>query len=478
MSRLFETSKMHNTHTENGAVVHESSLSSVVDFYTLAGSSRNHVQNALSAFNKALVQDKDLAVRITLHARDIRAGMGERNVFRTILASLLSSNKFTQDEVVRILKKVPEMGRWDDMLVAFNTPYENIMFDMFISALTNDKTAALAAKWLPRRRNGKNKLFVHKFCKHAAITRQQYQKVLADLSRTVEQQICAKEFSAIDYNKIPSVAASRYQKLFEKHDQVRYGMWIEALSKPVEERAAGVKVNAGALYPYDVIRSLNSVNDARVAQAQWDALPDFMSGSTENILCMSDVSGSMTGEVFGNVDALDIGVSLSMYCAERNQGVFKDKVMIYSTNPFFIDLSGGVRERRNQMMKHVEYGSTNFAAAFDKILELAKRHNLAQEDLPTKVLVFSDMQFDSIGGRQTNFEAIVQKFERAGYVAPTLVFWYLASRKPTSEATIRDKNVALVSGFSPAILKAVLGGDSFNPLDIVKKAVCIERYDW
>lgn len=480
MSELFNVSKLHSARTENGAVAHSSTLSACVDFYVAAGSSRNHVENAVRGFLHAVKEDLDIAVRTLLHMRDIREGMGERNAFRAVLKTVIEQNLLTDHEIQRVMHRIPELGRFDDLFVFFDTRFESVMFDMLVHALTVTDTQALVAKWMPRRKggkNGKNKLFVHRFCKHTGLSRQEYQKVMADMSNAIEQNICAKEFDKIDYNKVPSVAAARYQRLFTKHDEQRYKAWVNELTNPQAIRSAEVKVNAGAVYPYDIIRSLRHGNP-HVAQAQWDALPDFLNGSDENILCISDVSGSMTCEHFGTVDALDIGLSLTMYCAERNTGIFKDKAMVYSTNPFFVDLSGGLRERMQQLMSHVEYGSTNFQKVFDRILELATKHNLSQADLPSKVIVFSDMQFDCVSGDMTNFETIRNKFEKAGYAMPKMVFWHLTSRKETKEATVRDRDVAMVSGFSPSTMKAVLGGDDFTPVGVMKKAVMIPRYDW
>lgn len=79
-SKLFQASQVHSARTENGAVTHKSSLSKVVDFYQIVGASRNHVGNVSDPFLFSLREDKDLAVRIMLHARDIRQGMGERAV--------------------------------------------------------------------------------------------------------------------------------------------------------------------------------------------------------------------------------------------------------------------------------------------------------------------------------------------------------------------------------------------------------------
>lgn len=476
-SKLVQASKLHSARTENGAVAHKSTLSRIVDLYQLAGSSRNHVNNISDAFLFALREDKDLAVRIMLHARDVRQGMGERSVGRKMLE--LSVKHLSDEDNLRIMRKVPEMGRWDDMLVYFGTKYQAEAFHMILAGLDNPATASLVAKWLPREKKG-SKQFVHAFCKFSGLTRVEYRKLCSQLSNTVEQKICAKDFSEINFSQVPSVAAARYQKLFHKHDGERYRQWIEQLTKPVEERPKDVKINAGAVYPYNVLVSSRR-GDASVAQAQWDALPDYMDGSEENVLCMSDVSGSMTNEQFGDVNALDIGLSLTMYCAERNRGVFKDIAMVYSTNPYFIELSGSLQDRQRQLMKHVEYGSTDLQKAFDEILKLAVKNKLSQEDLPTKVIIFSDMEFNSVCGDyrgNTNFEAIKLKFEHNGYVAPQIVFWHLASRKPKAQATVNDKGVAIVSGFSPSILKAVLGGADLTPMGVILKAVAITRYDW
>lgn len=483
-SKLFNSAKIGTARTENGAVAHKSTLSAVVDLYQLVGSSRNHVENIHDAFLKAVKENKDLAVRTLLHARDIRGGMGERAVGRKMLQ--ISIKHLSEDENLRIMRKVPEMGRWDDMLVYFNTKYQNDAFQMILAGLDNPKTASLVAKWLPREKKG-NKQFVQAFCKFSGLTRVEYRKLCAQLSNTVEQKLCAKDYASINFSQVPSVAAARYQKVFHKVDGERYRRWIEELKKPQAEREEGVKVNAGAIYPYDALKCLKTdyhgrlLGDSDVAQAQWDALPDYMDGSKENILCMSDVSGSMTCEKFGAVNALEVGVSLSMYCAERNHGIFKDQVMVYSDNPYMIELVGSLADRYRQMMEHVEYGSTNIQKAFTLILSTAVKHKLDQEDLPTKVIIFSDMEFNSVCGMQhgkTNLDAIRTKFQNAGYKMPQLVFWHLASRKPKAQATVFDQDIAIVSGFSPAILKAVLGGEDFSPMGVVYKALMVERYDW
>lgn len=471
MSDLFKHSHLHAGRTENGAVNHTSSMSALVDFYKAAGSSRNNVEILPDLFYKALREDVDVAVRILLHMRDVREGMGERKAFRTVLLQAIDYNILDSFQVLRIMDKISELGRFDDFKIFVGTRYETDAFKHLEAALLDPDTAGLAAKWLPRVKP-RHKAFVKRFCKFANLSEKEYRTLLSALSDTVEQKISTNNFGKIDYSKIPSLAAARYQKLFSKKDGERYAAYVEALSK------GETKINAGAVYPYDILKSVNH-GKADVANEQWKALTNWMAEG-ENILCMTDVSGSMTCERHGSVDALDIGVSLALYVAERNTGCFKDELMVYSTNPFFITLSGSLKNRMAQVMSHVEYGSTNLQAAFDRILEIGKRNNLTQDAMPRKLIIFSDMQFNSVDGQRgnTNFEAIRSKYYKAGYEMPQLVFWYLANRNGNCEVSVKDNGVAMVSGFSPATLKALLGGEKFDPISVMLKAVMSERYDW
>lgn len=471
MSDLFKHSHLHAGRTENGAVNHTSSMSALVDFYKAAGSSRNNVEILPDLFYKALREDVDVAVRILLHMRDVREGMGERKAFRTVLLQAIEDNILDSFQVLRIMGKISELGRFDDFKIFVGTRYETDAFKHLEAALLDPDTACLAAKWLPRVKP-RHKQFVKRFCKFANLSEKEYRTLLSALSDTVEQKISTNNFGEIDYSKIPSLAAARYQKLFSKKDGERYAAYVEALSN------GETKINAGAVYPYDVLKSVQR-GKAQVANEQWKALPNWMADG-ENILCMTDVSCSMTWETFGSVTALDIGVSLALYVSERNTGCFKDELMIYSDRPHFITLSGTLQNRHHQIMSHVEYGSTNLQAAFDRILEIGVRNNLTQAAMPSKLIIFSDMEFNQVDGAngRTNFEVIRSKYEKAGYEMPQLVFWYLANRNGHCEVSVKDNGVAMVSGFSPATLKALLGGEKFDPISVMLKAVMIDRYIW
>ena len=98
--------------------------------------------------------------------------------------------------------------------------------------------------------------------------------------------------------------------------------------------------------------------------------------------------------------------------------------------------------------------------------------------MPKALIVISDMEIDSVmaDAGSTNFEAIDRKFKEAGYERPGLIFWNIEGRSDNMPVTLNDKNCALVSGYSPAIVQSVLGGDDLSPMAVMLKTVNSERY--
>ena len=84
-------------------------------------------------------------------------------------------------------------------------------------------------------------------------------------------------------------------------------------------------------------------------------------------------------------------------------------------------------------------------------------------------------------GCKLNFaetDTLARRFEEAGYELPKIVFWNL-NAKDNVPAKFDASGVALISGFSPQIMAAVLGGDTekFTPEAIMMKALMVPRYD-
>ena len=164
--------------------------------------------------------------------------------------------------------------------------------------------------------------------------------MLVKLSNTVEQKMCAKDWVNIEYSKLPSLAMSRYTNAFNKNDSDGFKTYLQSLKE------GKTKVNASALYPYDVVKTLTK-GQWELANEQWKALPNFMEGCEERILPVVDTSGSMCKEIGsnGNLTCLDVSISLGMYISERNEGEFKDHFITFSSKPQLQKLVGTLKER-------------------------------------------------------------------------------------------------------------------------------------
>jgi hypothetical protein len=473
MSTFVNAVKNQEARTENGMKARASTASACVDLFFNVGAMRG--KNVVPAFTAAYVENQDLAARIALWARDVRGGAGERKVFRDILVDLINRDI---DCATALMRKIPELGRWDDILVLIGTALESNAFDMIREAL--NKGDGLCAKWMPRKGEEAAKL-------RSALgwTPKYYRKRLVELTKVVEQNMCANKWDEINFNHVPSVASARYKKAFARHTP-KYKEWVEKLVKGDPT----AKVNAGAVYPYDVLKgvigayrlSYEKANLDHIV-AQWEALPNYVGDA--NILPIVDVSGSMMSPAGGYgskslTTCLDVSVSLGLYLADKNKGKFKDTFLTFSDKPELMHLKGNILGKIQQMSAS-EWGmSTNLHAAMRKILDVAVKGNVPQEEMPDMLLILSDMQFNScVRFDDSAMEMIERKFEAAGYKVPKIVFWNL-NAKDNVPVKFDKRDTALVSGFSPAIVKAVLSGnmENFTPEGIMLKAVMNDRYDY
>jgi len=452
-----------DTLTENGMVTNSSTLNECVNlFFTIGAMRGQDKERLLSLFSKAFIENPKTALRILFWVRDVRGGAGERQIFRDIIQLLA---EVAPKVLVKNIKFIPEFGRWDDLTVLFNTKVNNDAIDTIVQGL--EAKNGLCAKWMPR----KGVIF-NSIRKVMGLTPKSLRKTLVVLSKTVEQKMCANEWTNIEYSKVPSLAMARYTKAFSKHDLIGFGEYLESLKK------GEVKVNAGAIYPYDVVKTLEQgVKD--LAIEQWKVLPNFMEGSNERILPVVDVSGSMINLAGNNsnLTCLDVAVSLGLYISERNEGSFKDSFITFSERPQLQKLRGNLYDRYTQL-RAAEWGmSTNLESVFKLILNQSIKHNVPQSEMPTKILILSDMEFNQATGRNNSaIQMIREEYENSGYQLPGIIFWNIQSRGDNFPVRFDESGTALISGFSPSILKSILGGKELSPVLIMTETIESERY--
>jgi hypothetical protein len=304
-------------------------------------------------------------------------------------------------------------------------------------------------------------------------TPKEYRKMLVNLTNVVESKMCAKDWESIDYSKLPSLASSRYQKSFVKNDTERYDEYKKAL---IDGTA---KVNAGAVYPYDIIKSISQGGDTIVSEKQWESLPNWMEGSNERVLPVVDVSGSMCCPAGGNdnLTCMDVAISLGMYISERNEGNFKDAFITFSDEPQLQYLTGGLKERLNQL-RSADWGySTDLESVFNLILNQAKIYDIPQDKMPTKIMILSDMEFNQATRSDLGSQSMIESmYEMAGYKKPDIIYWNLNASGANFPVEFNKNGTALVSGFSPSILKPLLAGKNMTPESIMMGTVNDERY--
>lgn len=473
MSELINAIRTKDARTENGMATNSTSLNLCVDlFFTIGAMRGQDKQRLINTFTKAYVEDALTATKLLFWARDVRGGAGERQIFRDLITYLAGSKN---KEVLRKnLSLISEYGRWDDLLPLIGTSLEEDALTLIAVALKDGN--GLCAKWMPRPnvKSREKKRWATTLRKFMKMDPKSYRKMLVEHTNVVEQLMCSKEFGAIQYGKIPSKAMSDYMKAFGRNDYERFSKYLEAVDKGED------KINAGAVYPYDIVKNMRHGSEDG-ADTQWNSLPNYMEGNNERLLPMVDVSGSMGCSAGNNpnVTCMSVAVSLGLYISERNEGIFKDAFVTFTDRPTLQVVKGTLSNRYRQMTDGVGY-STNLEAAFRMVLDKAVASNVSANEMPTMILVLSDMEFNcgSVRGMQdkTAQEMISKLYEDAGYTMPKLVYWNIQSRNNNNPVQFDESGTALVSGFSPALLTNLLGGKDMTPYSMMMSVIGSERY--
>lgn len=453
--------------TANGMRAHASTSSAVLDLFSAIGSARG--QDLSQQFLAALSENENLAIRTLLWARDIREGAGERQTFRSLLAQLERVNPTLAGKLIPL---IPELGRFDDLFVLTDPVNRLNAFDLIYSQLRAQN--ALAAKWMPR----KGPLAVE-LTRFMGLKPRQYRKLIVGLTNVVETQMAQKRWTEINFSHVPSVASARYQKAFGRNAPEQYTRYIQELKKPQSERDPAVKINAGAVFPHDVVKSVANGN-AAVADEQWKALPNYVGDA--RIFPMVDVSGSMGTINYsrpGIVQPIEAAVALGLYLSDKNTGPFKDLFLTFSARPSIVQVRGTLSEKIRQMSQAHWEMNTYLHAAFDQLLQVAVRGKARQEDMPEILLILSDMQFDRCTRYDDSaLEMVSRKYSQAGYQMPKIVFWNLNTGFGSSPVQFDTRGTAHVSGFSPSIMKSVLANDleDYTPYNVMLKTLMKDRY--
>lgn len=461
-----------------GRTTYEHSLNHALSFFAKAGSlfekrksfyGKASEDTALSLFQKSFIVDPEISMKLLFYLRDCRGGSGNRSGTRSIYKWLAQEEVYNKWLQVN-LHLLPLYGRWDDLRSLFKTPLQTEAATFWATAMLNGDT--LACKWADRK--DKPLLYAIRAMRPMINNEATFRKFLAHRRKNhiVEYKMCSNLWNEIKYETVPSVAMARYTKAFNTHDAERFEAYKRALE-------TGEKtVHADVLFPHDCVRTVR-YGDKKIADAQFDALPNYMEGSGERIIVIADTSGSMSSIVSGRIRAVDVSQGLALYCSAKieRDNPFHKKYIQFESESTFTDWGG---KKFSQVVDNPAYfngavGGTRIDTALMGILRMAQYFNLLQEQMPTTLLIISDMQFHyGVDGNGTEVDKCIEKWIQAGYEPPKIVYWNTAGYQG-SPATAFSKNVALVSGFSPSVLKNIFAGKDLTPVGVMLET--LKKYE-
>lgn len=476
---------------------YKSTLNAVYDMFALGGAYRNRTdEDCILLFKNALEENEELALKCLFYLRDIRSGQGERRFFRVCFKWLA---KEYPNIAARNLENVPEYGRWDDLYSVVGTKVEEAMFAEIINQLDLDMEAlnmgdsfgvSLLAKWLKSENasSKETKKLGDLTRKALGLSHKQYRKILSDLRtriNIVEKLMSEGKWEQIEYAKLPSKAGLIYRNAFARRDAERYEEFINNKK---------TKVNAGTLYPYDIVNKVTDKisywgrdiditdTEREVLNKYWANQKDYLNGQPCKIMCIVDTSGSMTSRYNATVTPIDVAISLGMYCGERIGEPFKNYFISFSSRPQLIKIEGiDFVDKVARIYRQNLCEDTNLNAVFDLLLKMYKNNQVKAGDLPEQLIVISDMEINngscwySDEERTTEMQRIRNEWEAAGVKMPKLVYWNVNARHDLILDDASNDDVTFVSGCSPIVFQSILTGKSGKDI-MIDKLVNSGRY--
>ena len=466
------------TFTENGALAFSSFENPVMDFMFLAGNPKANSNEVYSILQEIMKQESDYTTieSLVLFMRDRTNGFGVRDNTRKVLSKL----HYDGYDISRIIKLLPLVGRWDDVVwLAYHTNKDtsSLCLEMIKSQFAQDMqyideliNVSLLGKWLPsiNASSQKTKDMAKFIAKSLGVSHKDYRKILSQLRRkidVVERKLSSKQFKEIHYPSVPSLAMFKYKKAFERNDNVRFAKYL------ADVIAGKAKMNTGMLPIQQLVNRRHELGKD-LFNKLWSQLD--VGFIDDNILPVVDVSYSMLLVKIGGGTLKDLSVALGVLAAERMKGDFKDKVVIFSNQARYLSLEDCETpfDKIEKVYNDADCSNTNIVGVFSHVLSLAKEFSVKDEHMPKRMLLLSDMQFDYIeswknGCPQFPISHAKKLYKEAGYTFPEMIYWNMHSELCAPER--RDDNVISLSGYNHRLLELLEHRTVDSLLNSIKK---------
>ena len=480
------------TRTLNGARTHGSTGDACLDFFAVAGGMRyRRKEDQIALYDRAYIETPELAAKLLFHLRDIRGGMGERKLFRTLLRHVAFAWPETAKKNVRF---VAEFGRWDDLLCLLDTPAEEEAVRVIRRQLKDDMAAlkrreageedahiSLLAKWLPSDNTSstKTRSSARKLIAALNMHKREYRAMLTALRARIgltERCLSKGHPEKVNYEAVPAQAMLKYRCAFGERDADRFRRYLG------DVRRGNKRIHTGTLFPYEVLRpfftdccwSITDPKGMSALEQLWKHLPGEIGSA--NAISVVDTSGSMYGG--RELKPALISQAMGLYCAERCAGVFHNHLITFESDPHLAEIKGKTLRDKLRYIGSLPWGgSTNLESVFDLILRTAVNAKAKQEEMPAVLYIFSDMEFNCAveDPSRTVYETCRAKFESCGYRMPAVVFHNVNSWQMQAPVTAHTRGTALQSGASTHALKEKFDGN-ITPMDHMLRVLNGKRY--
>ena len=463
------------------------------------------ISNLVTKFEAAWNENPELAIKVLLNFRDIREGKGEKLIGRVLmfLVKLTHPDVYTQ-----LLPSMIEVGCWKDILflVELTTHYckelenlgiqvrDNSVYNVSEIKLMGDQLRTdsmaerptLCAKWAPSEgcHYDKKTSLAKALMGYMGLRPKEYRNMLTDLRakiKLVETQMSQSKLLEINFSTIPSRAHLLYKKAFLRDTNAEGDTITERVVlheryvKYLEDLKSGkTKANFKGIMPHELVAEiLKGGQGQELIEDQWKSIRKNIENVSifDRSLSIVDVSGSM--ETSEKPRPIDVAIALGILVSECAKGPFQHKVITFHEKPSFVNLgklttlASKVREVKSMPWG----GNTNMEAVFDEIIKIGSFANLTQAQMPDKLFIFTDMQFDQVSGQKLKtFDKIRAKFQKHGYTMPQIICWNLRTVQAVS-FTKDDLGVCLLSGFSTEIMKTFLTTENLTPMSVFLTAI-------
>ena len=415
---------------------------------------------------------------LAFHARNIRGGKGERDVFQALFKTLY---KEKPEIAIKCLELIPHYGCWDDVFefAKSNPSTTEPILSMVVNQFNKDQSTpegqsiSLLAKWAPREHKHPelHKCLAYKMfptVKHHSSKMKRYRQLVSKLNKrlnTVETYMCDDRWDEIKPETVPGRAGKIYNRAFlnlpstfhgeeaprntmtyRKPDDPKRVECREHFTAHFAAAAEGkAKVHgANTLFPHEVVKkavhgSGISEDEKNHLRGVWRGFVSKLtsSGGLGRSIFMSDFSGSMQSSSAGDTPywvSMALGILGSEVCTDE----FKNKLMTFDSNPVWHTFPEGAdlfAKVRSIQTSHVGQGlSTDFQKAMDLVLQTLKDRRVRPGQEPENLIVLTDMNWDAACGSnetshytgnryrhvvkteewQTHVEMIKEAFKRAG----------------------------------------------------------------